>query len=295
VSGVGGAACVSLRSVAKRYGRRGPWVLRRLEADVDPGAVIELRGANGAGKSTLLRLLVGATVPSRGSRVTAPGLRIGYAPDQLTPAPPFTARDYLSHHARLRRIDPHSGAEQSATLAERLGFAHLLSQRLAALSAGTQQKVLLVQALLGRPDLVVLDEPFSNLDADAREAIGALLLERSAAGTAIVFSNHGTRPDRGAAGHVWELRDGEIDDHARDGLRLANLPGLRAADVEIEQCEADRVRLLAAPEASDRVLAELIAAGWHIDTVGDHGDHGDRGEPGEPGERARIVATRRPR
>jgi len=189
----GAAASVALQSVGKRYRRRGPWVLRHLDLDVSPGTVVELRGANGAGKSTLLRLLVGATQPTRGSRTTAPGLRAGYAPDQQAPAPPFTAAGYLAHHARLRRLDDRAAEEQSTVLASRLGFAHLLPQRLAELSAGTQRKVLLVQAFLGQPDLVVLDEPFSGLDIDARQALGTLLLERSASGTAIVFSDHVTR------------------------------------------------------------------------------------------------------
>src|SRR3954470_4812346 len=95
------AALTSLTHVAKRYRLDRPWVLRDVDVEVQPGAVVEVRGVNGAGKSTLLRLLAGASLPSRGRRECAPGLAVGYAPERLAP-PPFTAAEYLRLHLRIR-------------------------------------------------------------------------------------------------------------------------------------------------------------------------------------------------
>src|SRR4051794_6177873 len=178
-------AVTSLRDVAKRYRWDGPWVLERVGVDVDPGAVIEVRGVNGAGKSTLLRVLAGAALPSRGRRTTAPDVAIGYAPERLAP-PPFTAAEDLRHHTRIRKA-PEGAAE---ALAERLGLTGLLPERMAALSKGSLQKVVLTQALAGAPRLLVLDEPFSGLDADARAALAEVVHERAHEGAAVVFSDH---------------------------------------------------------------------------------------------------------
>jgi len=88
--------------------------------------------------------------------------------------------------------------------------------------------------------------------------------------------------ERGVAGHLWELRDGQTDDRPGQDFDVVGMAGLQMSDVEIPSRERDYVRLRAAKVVSDRVLAELIAAGWHIEQVDDHGDH------------AHIVATRRP-
>jgi ABC-type multidrug transport system ATPase subunit len=257
------ADVVALRGAAKRYSRAGRWVLRDVDVAVAPGMTIDVRGPNGAGKSTLLRLLAGATVPTRGRRVAQRRLAIGYAPERLAPAPPFSGFAYLRHHARLRGLAPRDGEAQTAQLAERLGLGELLAERLAALSKGTLQKVVLVQALLGSPRLLVLDEPFSGLDAAAQRELAALVAERAAAGSAVLFADHRAGEARPSADVAWQLVDG--------GVRETN--GGHAA--------AARRRVTANAARSDAVLADLLADGWHIVSV----------TAGDPVE---IVATREP-
>lgn len=149
-----------LEQVAFRYRRRTPWVLHDVTLTVPPGRVIEVNGANGAGKSTLLRLLAGVVPPVRG-RVSGRPSRIGYAPERFPAAQPFTAGSYLQHMARVRGVP----ADRVVRWAERLGFADLLGTRMPDLSKGSAHKAGLIQALIGSPDLLVLDEPFAGLDA----------------------------------------------------------------------------------------------------------------------------------
>jgi len=182
-------ALVELRGIRKRYGWAGPWVLCGIDLSVDAGAIVEVAGANGAGKSTLLRVLAGATLPCVGRRTVLSALTIGYVPERLTP-PPFSAADYLRHHARFRGLDRADGERDVAGLAERLRFASLLGERMAALSKGSRQKVAAIQALLGRPRMLVLDEPFASLDAEAGDTLWAVLGERARDGAAVVFSDH---------------------------------------------------------------------------------------------------------
>ncbi len=238
------AAVTSLRDVAKRYRWDGPWVLEGVGVAVAPGAVVEVRGVNGAGKSTLLRVLAGASLPSRGRRTTAPDIAVGYAPERVV-APPFTAAEYLRHHARVRRAPE----DAALALAQRLGFAELLPERMGALSKGSLQKVVLTQALAGAPDLLVLDEPFSGLDADARAALAELVRERSHAGAAVVFSDHSeagqTRPQADLA---WLVAGGGVE-------------------VGRAQPRGTRVMVDVPAAASDRALGEALARGAHVHRV----------------------------
>jgi ABC-type multidrug transport system ATPase subunit len=195
---------VELQGVGKRYGS-GRWVLEAVTVAVAPAATIEVQGANGAGKSTLLRLLAGIGAPSRGRRRVRDQLRIGYGPDGLEPPPPLTLDAYLTHHARIRGLHGADARTRLTDLAERLGFESLLSDRLPHLSRGSLRKAVVAQALLGEPGLLVLDEPFSGLDANAQEALRLLLTERAQAGTAVVISDHREGSERLRADIVWHV------------------------------------------------------------------------------------------
>jgi ABC-type multidrug transport system ATPase subunit len=244
---------VSLHGAAKRYGRLGPWVLGDVSVRVDAGALIELRGANGSGKSTLLRLLAGISAPTRGRREAAPRLRIGYAPERLTPPPPFTAAAFIGHHVRLRGLDVAQGARAAHDLAERLALDRQLGERLSALSKGSLQKLVVIQALLGEPRLILLDEPFSGLDPDARAELARLLEERIDAGAAVVYSDHRDAP-QAAADAVWQLAGGGV-------LELRDDPA-----------GSERRRVVVAVDGSDAALRGLLADGWHIVAVASVGE-----------------------
>jgi ABC-type multidrug transport system ATPase subunit len=174
-----------LDSVAFRYGRKGPWVLRDVSLSLPPGRIIEVTGRNGAGKSTLLRLIAGLRAPRRGTITGRPD-RVGYAPERFPSDQPFTVRSYLSHMVAIRGMATSAIAEW----AERLRFEHLMDVRLPELSKGSAQKVGLAQALLAGSGLLVLDEPFAGLDAATRDALPGLLSELAAEGRTVVVSDH---------------------------------------------------------------------------------------------------------
>ncbi|MEW2358459.1 ATP-binding cassette domain-containing protein [Spirillospora sp. NPDC029432] len=174
-----------LERVSFRYHHRAPWVLRDVTLSLPAGRVTEVTGRNGAGKSTFLRLLAGLRVPRHG-RITGRPANVGYAPERFPTDQPFTVRNYLGHMAAMRKA-PRAAI---APWAERLAFDHLMDTRLAELSKGSAQKVGLAQALLSAPDLLILDEPFSGLDAATRDSLPALITEQTARGTTVVVSDH---------------------------------------------------------------------------------------------------------
>jgi ABC-2 type transport system ATP-binding protein len=235
----GGAAATLVRcaGVAKRYGPAGPWVLREVDAEVMAGSIVHLDGPNGSGKSTLLRVIAGVSPPSRGERVAARDLRVGFAPEAGKPPRSLSAGRYLRAHATT----------DSDRLSAILGLSEFLSQPLDSLSKGTLRKVMLIAALATTSSLLAFDEPFDGLDVAAQEALAALLADRAASGTAVVFSDHRENEARLAADQRWVVADGCLVDKA---------PHL------VEQ----RRRRIAAEE-SDTELARLLAAGKHVRSV----------------------------
>lgn len=157
----------------------------------------------------------------------------------------------------MRRLPRGEGEARAVGLAERLGLTSpLLHEPLRALSKGSLQKVVVIQALLGQPALVVLDEPFAGLDVDASQALRALIDEATGAGSTVVFSDHRERDIRPGADVVWSVADGGVHEHAveRPSSRLPELPGV------LEALEASgRLRLVVGSEHSDHVLATLVA------------------------------------
>ncbi|GAA1529161.1 hypothetical protein GCM10009678_08870 [Actinomadura kijaniata] len=174
-----------LDSIAFRYRRRSPWILRDVTLDLPPGTVAEVTGRNGAGKSTLLRLVAGLRDPRRGT-VSGRPERVGYAPERFPVDQPFSVRSYLAHMAAVHGV-PASAADPWI---ERLALGRLLDTRLPELSKGSAQKVGLVQALLHSPGLLVLDEPFSGLDAQIRDALPGLIADLAGEGATVVVSDH---------------------------------------------------------------------------------------------------------
>ncbi|GIH27528.1 ABC transporter ATP-binding protein [Acrocarpospora phusangensis] len=188
-----------------RYRRNDPWVLAEVALDLPPGSVTEVVGPNGSGKSTLLRVLAGLLPPTRGTVTGRPAV-VGYAPERFPAAQPFTVAGYLRHLAAIRRADPEAVEEWTS----RLGMEHLLGQRLSDLSKGSAHKVGLAQALLCRPGLLILDEPFAGLDSAARAEVALTVDAIAAQGGIVVASDH--QGDLRALPNVtrYEVKDARV-------------------------------------------------------------------------------------
>ena len=145
-----------------------------VDLEVRRGEVTGLVGRNGAGKTTLLRMLAGALLPTEGRVWRAAGLRAGLAMDRdvaLYSDMPVGA--YLSCMARLGPSG--AGGPEPDEAADWLGLADRRRQEIRTLSRGYRQRVLLAQALLGAPDLILLDEPLNSLDPVQIAEVSALL------------------------------------------------------------------------------------------------------------------------
>jgi ABC-type Mn2+/Zn2+ transport system ATPase subunit len=184
---------VRLDGVSFAYGSAP--VLRGVDLAVVSGDFTGIVGPSGSGKTTLLRLVLGAIEPSGGTLTRRPGLRIGYVPqiETVNWSFPVTVAEVVLMARRQRRLAPWAdAAEREAGLAvlDRLGIAELADRHIRALSGGQQQRVFLARALLGDPELLVLDEPTSGVDVRTRHEILHLLGDLHQEGLAVLLSTH---------------------------------------------------------------------------------------------------------
>lgn len=175
-------------AVCKRHGRER-WIPSDVDMEVTAGEVLAVVGGNGSGKSTLPRILVGLSRPTSGTVSVRPR-RIGHVPDRSTAHDRVPAIPYLTHRGRIRGMPGPTARARGRHLLDRLSLAGGQDAPLRALSKGNAQKVALAQALLVEPDLPVLDEPWSGLDAPAHGVLAEFLDEVAARGGAVVCTDH---------------------------------------------------------------------------------------------------------
>jgi len=182
--------------VSKRFG--GRYALREVSFSLPAGSALGLLGPNGAGKTTALRLLLGFTAPNEGSvRVRGltpedPASRIGlaYLPERLKLPARMSVRRFLRLHGTLTQLVGAELEREVDSVLELTGIADRAGDRIGSLSKGLAQRVGFAQAFLGRPQLLLLDEPTTGLDPigvrDARDWIQAAR-ER---GCSVLMSSH---------------------------------------------------------------------------------------------------------
>jgi heme exporter protein A len=240
VNGSAPGLVVHAENVGKAFGRSV--VLRDVTLHVSPGDVVALFGPNGAGKSTLLRLLAALARPTTGvvrlfgETQGGAGVRrrIGLVAHQSFLYPDLTARENLRFYARMYRLD--APDERAETWLRRVDLAEAGDRPVRLFSRGMEQRLALARALLHDPELVLLDEPWSGLDAAGSEWLSALLGELRERGRAVVAATHDF--DRGLAVasralvvHRGRLAwDGPADgDAARFDARYREITGAVAA------------------------------------------------------------------
>jgi heme exporter protein A len=205
---------IDASAVARRFGTR--WVLRGVSLQVRAGEVVGLLGANGSGKTTLLRILATLLRPSAGAASVyghdvvgaADAVRgtvglLGHTPGLYDD---LTARENLRFAATMLGLGP-AGEATNAALA-RVGLAHVADERVRGFSAGMERRLAVARLLLANPRLLLLDEPYSNLDPEGIEMMSGVITEAARRGGAAVVVLHELAPAAGILGRTITLRDG---------------------------------------------------------------------------------------
>jgi len=186
---------VTASGLVKRFGERN--VVDGVDLQVPRGAIYGVLGPNGAGKTTTLRMLLGIIEPDRGERMLLgadhprdSGDRVGYLPEERGLYPAMKAREAIAFMGALRGLDWRTGRARAGEMLEAAGLGHAAQTKIRKLSKGMAQLVQLLGSVVHRPDLLVLDEPFSGLDPVNQEKLEALILAERDRGATVLFSTH---------------------------------------------------------------------------------------------------------
>jgi ABC-2 type transport system ATP-binding protein len=226
-------AVSELTRVYPRFRRPGHVALDRLTLSIAPGTAFGLIGPNGAGKTTFIKLLLGVARPTSGQVQVLGGdpddaevrARLGYLPERLHLPVAFDGLSYLRSVATLKRLSP--SRDELAALLTRVGL-QPDGQRIGGYSKGMRQRLGLAAAMLGRPELLILDEPTDGIDPLGRVEVRALLLEEKQRGATILLNSHLLAETERLCDRVGVLEggrlklEGSLDDvrRARSGWRV---------------------------------------------------------------------------
>jgi heme ABC exporter ATP-binding subunit CcmA len=207
-------SAIDVRGVGRRFGIR--WALRGVTLDISAGEAVGLLGPNGSGKSTLLRILATLLPPSAGS-ASIDGLdvvrdagairaRVGFLAHTPGLYDDLTARENLRFAADMIGV-PYAAAEENLA---RVGLAHVANERVRAFSAGMQRRLALARLTLHRPRVLLMDEPYSNLDAEGVSLVNSIVGDVVNAGGAALLVLHELTPASGVLDRTLVLADGRI-------------------------------------------------------------------------------------
>jgi ABC-2 type transport system ATP-binding protein len=171
--------------------------VRGVSLSVPRGQIYGVLGPNGAGKTTTLRMLLGIIDPDSGERSllgeTSPRLasqRVGYLPEERGLYPSMKAREAIAFLGALRGLEWSEGRKRAGEMMEAAGLGEAIDKKIRQMSKGMAQIVQLLGSIVHRPELIVLDEPFSGLDPVNQEHLESLIRGEQARGATILFSTH---------------------------------------------------------------------------------------------------------
>lgn len=189
---------ITLKNVFKNYGSKQ--VLKGIDLSVKPGEVIGYIGPNGAGKSTTVKILCGlisdfdGEVYIKGINIKDHPLKvkgmIGYVPELAELYEVLTPMEFLLLMGELYNIPEDIAKERATKMLSAFGLAANLHQRMDSFSKGMRQKVLITSGLLHNPDIIILDEPLSGLDANSVIIVKELISKLAQDGKTIFYSSH---------------------------------------------------------------------------------------------------------
>jgi ABC-2 type transport system ATP-binding protein len=284
---------LELVDLARSYG--DVVALDGLSFTLEPGEMLGFVGPNGSGKTTTMRIVMGlfeadkGTVHWKGQSVTEETrTRFGYMPEERGLYPKMKVTDQLSYLGRLSGLDALEAKNATSSLVDQLGVKDRAHERVEALSLGNQQRVQLAAALIGNPEVLILDEPFSGLDPVGVDVLSEVLRAQNDRGVPVMFSSHqlelverlcdsvviinrGRLVAKGKVGELRSTHDRRVLKVEVEGAALSwavNLAGVEVVD------QRDKTLTLALEDATDEqvVLDAARQAGRvrHFEIVKPH-------------------------
>ena len=270
---------LTIRELQKTYSG-GVHALKGVSLDIQPG-MFGLLGPNGAGKTTLMKILATLLEPDSGGAsmdgldlITAKAetrKRLGYLPQDFGLYPTLTAAQMLHYFAKLKGVANRNERRRLVdALLERVNLSAERNRRLGGFSGGMRQRVGIAQALIGNPQLLIVDEPTAGLDPEERTRLHNLLAESTGPSTVVLLSTHIVSDVSNLCSRFAVIRSGEI--------LAATSPEAALAQLEDRVWEATLPReQIAGLEAKGKLLSkQMIGGNARVRMLSKNG------RPGEP-------------
>ncbi|WP_420542786.1 ABC transporter ATP-binding protein [Sphingomonas naphthae] len=270
--------------MVKRFGEA--IVVRGIDLSVAQGSIYGVLGPNGAGKTTTLRMLLGIIDPDAGTRTLlgheAPieaASQVGYMPEERGLYPAMTPREAIAFMGALRGVPLAEGRRRADGLLADAGLAESAAKPIRKLSKGMAQTVQLLGTIVHQPDLIVLDEPFSGLDAVNQARLEELIRAQVARGATVIFSTHVIAHAERLCERIAIIARGLVRfegtvEQAREKLRPRVRLGTRAEDgpwraaLPADAARIDGLWQFDLPDGGvEPLLAALMAGGAGIETL----------------------------
>ncbi|RZN35198.1 ABC transporter ATP-binding protein [Bradyrhizobium sp. Leo121] len=280
---------VRITDVSKRYGRIN--AVSGASFELGQGEMVALIGHNGAGKTTLMKLMLGLIHPTHGTiwvlgEDPAAGQfsarrRLGYLPENVSFDATLTGRETQRFYAWLKH-EPIAKAEH---LLEVVGLGAAADRRVGTYSKGMRQRLGLAQALIGRPQLLLLDEPTTGLDPELRQTFYDAIQRLAAEGTTVLLCSHALTELEERAGRVIimnrgvKVADGSLDELRRlaqlptrirlkiSGLAPGEIPAWLPASAPHRRLNGHVVEIDAAPEQKIELLRRVTATDTSVEDI----------------------------
>ena len=278
-----------LADVTKHYGRIV--AVSEVSFELGRGEMVALIGHNGAGKTTLMKLMLGLIRPTHGAIEVlgdnpaagqfAGRRHLGYLPENVSLDAALTGRETQAFYARLKR-EP---VAKALELLDMVGLGTAGARRVSTYSKGMRQRLGLAQALIGRPQVLLLDEPTTGLDPELRQSFYEVIQRLAAEGTTVLLSSHALTELEERAGrviimnHGIKVADGSIDELRRlarlptkirlkvSGLGSGEAPAWLPTGAPCRQLNGHIVEIDAAPEQKIDLLHRVTAEGTSVEDL----------------------------
>lgn len=201
---------IKINNLSFAYNKNTPPLLKNVNLDIPKGVYLSILGENGSCKTTLIKLILGLLTPISGS-ITVDTDNIAYVPQRLdgfNSQFPISIYEILKIHAKSLKLDPKSS---SIDVLEKVNMLKFKENLIGNLSGGQQQRVFIARALIGNPDLIILDEPSTGVDVKNQQEIYSLLSKiNKEQGTTIISIEHNMDIALKYSTHILTINNGKL-------------------------------------------------------------------------------------
>lgn len=260
---------IDVRNLSKRYGRHT--AVNQLSFEVGAGKIVGFLGPNGAGKTTTLRMLTGYLPPTSGSANIAgydifrqslqARRKIGYMPENVPLYDEMRVREYLRYRAELKGLKGKDARSHIGEAMDLCGLTHVRRKMIKTLSKGYRQRVGLADALVHKPDLLILDEPTNGLDPNQIRSIRNLIKRLGETHT-ILVSTHILHEVEMTCDHVIIIDEGKIKASGSPSELIDNMRAAGKISLELQADAEAAAGALSRLDHVKKVTQENISGEW---------------------------------